>query len=182
MLFPNGNFLATGLMFASAIYRVLVPLHKLHLMECQGVLAYHINSGNYGETSLDGLNVIFVGGFKGNAWAGEATDAKMGFFFDERGNEKQREALQRIFMGKAGGFMAEFAKFFGDIRGIEFVPIRFEIAKDLAYWSAEIPGKVVARAEALTGPMTPQDEGTDPQPSWKRDWTWHSCNMGQSFG
>ena len=24
----------------------------------------------------------------------------------------------------------------------------------LSYWSAEIPGKVVARAEALTGPMT----------------------------
>ncbi len=64
------------------------------------MLAYHINSGNYGETPLDGLNVIFVGGFKGNVWAGEATDAKMGFFFDERGNEKQREALQRIFMGK----------------------------------------------------------------------------------
>ena len=25
----------------------------------------------------------------------------------------------------------------------------------MAYWSAEIPGKVVARGEALTGPMTP---------------------------
>ena len=64
--------------------------------ECQGVLAYHINSGQYGETPLDGLNVIFVGGFKGNVWAGEQKDAKMGFFFDERGNEKQREALQMI--------------------------------------------------------------------------------------
>jgi hypothetical protein len=26
---------------------------------------------------------------------------------------------------------------------------------DLGYWSAEIPGKVIAKAEALTGPMTP---------------------------
>ena len=60
-----------------------------------------------------------------------------------------------IFMGKAGGFAAEFAKVIGDILGIESVPIKFEIAKDLAYWNAEIPGKVVARAEALTGPMTP---------------------------
>ncbi len=50
--------------------------------ECQGVLAYHINNGNYGETPLDGLNVIFVGGFKGNAWAGEATDGRQyGFLF-----------------------------------------------------------------------------------------------------
>jgi hypothetical protein len=61
-----------------------------------------------------------------------------------------------IFMGKAGGFAAEFAKVIGDILGIEFAPIKFELARDLAYWSAEIPGKVVARAEALTGPMTPQ--------------------------
>lgn len=123
--------------------------------DCEGVLAYHINSGRYGDTQLDGLNVIMVGGFTGNIWAGEATDAKMGFFFDERANEKQREALKMIFMGRAGGFMAEIAKLFGETRGIEFVPIKFEVAKDLAYWSAEIPGKVVARTEALTGPMTP---------------------------
>jgi hypothetical protein len=119
------------------------------------VLAYHINSGHYGETPLNGLNVMMVGSFKGNAWAGEVKDAKGAFFFDERANEKQREALQMIFMGKAGGFIAELAKVFGDIRGVEFVPIKFELAKDLAYWSAEVPGKVVAKAEALTGPMTP---------------------------
>lgn len=123
--------------------------------DCEGLLAYHINHGRYGETPLDGLNVMMVGSFKGNIWAGEAKDVKMGFFFDERGNEKQREALQMIFMGKAGGFMGEFAKLFQKISGIEFVPIKFEVAKDLAYWSAEVQGKVVAKADALTGPMTP---------------------------
>ena len=60
-----------------------------------------------------------------------------------------------IFTGKAGGFMAELAKLIGEIRGLDFAPIKFEVAEDLAYWSAEIPGKVVAKAEALTGPMTP---------------------------
>jgi hypothetical protein len=30
-----------------------------------------------------------------------------------------------------------------------------EIADDLSYWSVEIPGKVLAKAEALTGPTTP---------------------------
>ena len=97
------------------------------------MLAYHINSGHYDETPLDGLNVIMVGGFKGNSWAGEAKDATAAFFFDERANEKQREALQKIFTGKAGGFAAEFAKVIGDILGIEFVAIKFKIAKDLAY-------------------------------------------------
>src|SRR5438105_7045019 len=51
--------------------------------------------------------------------------------------------------------MGNFAKLIGEVRGIEFVPISFTLADDLAYWRAEIPGKVVAAAEALTGPMTP---------------------------
>jgi hypothetical protein len=59
-------------------------------------------------------------------------------------------------MGRACGFLAEFAKMVGRNRGVEYAPIKFEIADDLAYWSAEIPGKVVAKAEALTGPMTPK--------------------------
>lgn len=122
--------------------------------DCEGVLAYHIKKGNYGETQLEGLNVMMIGGFKGNIWAGEGK-AKMAFFIDERGDAKQREALEMIFTGKAGGFMGEFAKLFEEIRGVEFAPIRLEIADDLAHWSAEIPGKVVAKAEALTGPMTP---------------------------
>jgi hypothetical protein len=41
------------------------------------------------------------------------------------------------------------------VRGMNFAPIKFEVADDLSYWSAEIPGKVVAKAEALGGPMTP---------------------------
>jgi hypothetical protein len=60
-----------------------------------------------------------------------------------------------IFSGKAGCFMAEFAKLVREVRATEYAPIKFEVAEDLSYWSAEIPGKVVAKAEALTGPMTP---------------------------
>lgn len=124
--------------------------------DCEGVLAYHIKNGNYGDTKLDGLNALLVGGFKGNIWAGQATDASMAYFFDERANKKQREALEALFLGRAGGFLAEFAKMVGKNRGVEYAPIKFEVADDLASWSAEIPGKVVAKAEALTGPMTPK--------------------------
>jgi hypothetical protein len=124
--------------------------------DCDGVLAYNIKNGNYGETTLDGLNVLGLGSFKGNIWAGDGTTKiNLGFFFDEKANEQQREALQMIFTGKAGGFMAELAKLIGEVRGIEYAPIKFEVADDLAYWSAEVPGKVLAKAEALTGPMTP---------------------------
>ena len=60
-----------------------------------------------------------------------------------------------IFGGQAGGWPGEFASLIGDVRGIEFAPITFEITDDLAYWAAEVPGKASARAEALTGPTTP---------------------------
>ena len=122
--------------------------------ECEGVLAYHLNNGMYGETPLNGLNVLALSYFKGNIWAGEAK-ASIAFFLDERADQKQRHALQMIFTGKAGGFMANFAKLIGEDRGMSFVPIKFEVAADLATWSATIPGKVTVAAEALTGPMTP---------------------------
>jgi hypothetical protein len=79
----------------------------------------------------------------------------LGLFFDERANDGQREALQAVFTGQAGGFMANLAKLVGEVRGIEYVPISFVVAEDLAYWRAEIPGKVKASAQALGGPMTP---------------------------
>ena len=123
--------------------------------DCEGVLAYHIKNGYYGdETSLDGLNVLALSYFKGNIWEGN-TKASIASYIDERADQQQRDALQMIFSGKAGSFMAEFAKLVGDDRGVNFAQIKFELADDLSYWSAEIPGKVLSKAEALSGPMTP---------------------------
>lgn len=122
--------------------------------DCEGVMAYHIREGQYGETSLDGLNVLILTYFKGNIWAGE-TKMDIALFFDERADEEQRKSLDMIFTGKAGGFMGKIANFIGEVRGLEYAPIKFELAEDLGYWSAEIPGKVIAKAEALTGPTTP---------------------------
>jgi hypothetical protein len=76
-------------------------------------------------------------------------------FFDEKANEEQREALHMIFSGKAGGFMAEFAALIKEVKQSEYAPINFEVADDISHWTAEVPGKVIAKAEALTGPMTP---------------------------
>jgi hypothetical protein len=120
---------------------------------CEGVLAWHIREGRFGDVVLDGLNVLAVSYFEGNIWSGQ-TKAVMGVFFDERADGRQRDALQIIFGGQAGGWPAGFADLVGEMRGVEFVPIAFELADDLAHWRAEIPGRVVARAEALSGPTT----------------------------
>jgi len=120
--------------------------------DCNGVLAWHIRAGNYGRISLGGMNILAVGAFEGNIW--EGAKATMGMFIDERADAPQREALQMIFGGRAGGWPGVFAKFIGEVRGIEYARIEFDVANDLASWRAEIPGSVLASAEALTGPTT----------------------------
>jgi hypothetical protein len=109
--------------------------------QCDGILAWHVREGNYGDVVLDGLNVVMVGSFQGNIWTGEATNSAAGFFMDERAHEQQREALQTIFGGQAGGWPAGFAQLMEEVRGIEFAPIDFEIADDLGHWRVEVPGK-----------------------------------------
>ena len=122
--------------------------------QCDGILAWHVREGRYGDVELDGLNVVAVGSFEGNVWAGEAKPA-MGFFIDERADERQREALQAIFGGEAGGWPGQFAETVGEMRGMERVPITMEVSGDLSRFSVEVPGRVNALAEALTGPTTP---------------------------
>jgi hypothetical protein len=120
--------------------------------DCEAILAWHVRRGAFGHVPLDGLNVIALGTFEGNLWAG--AKAIMAIFIDERASRPQREALQTIFSGSAGGWPARFAQNIGELRGIDFAPMEFEVSGDLAYWRAKIPGKVEAWAEALTGPTT----------------------------
>lgn len=123
---------------------------------CEGVLAYHIREGAYGDLRLDDLKIIAVAAFEGNLWTREA-DLSFGLFIDERADEGQREALQTVFSGGAGGWPATMAELMGDrCHGVDFVPIELEVADDLAHWRAEISGRVVAAAEALSGPTTPE--------------------------
>lgn len=120
---------------------------------CEGTLVWHIREGTYGDVALDDLNVLALGAFEGNPWEGD-TQASIGVFFDERADDAQREALEAIFTGQAGGWPATFAELIGEMRGVEFAPIEFEVSDDLESWSARIPGRVEARAEALDGPTT----------------------------
>jgi hypothetical protein len=110
---------------------------------CEGMLVWHIREGHFGGVRLDGFNLLALAAFEGNIWAG--AKARIGLFIDERADERQRQ----IFAGQAGGWPAGFAATIGEFRGVEFVPISFEIADDLGHWQAEIPGRVRGRAEAL---------------------------------
>ncbi|MDQ5869592.1 MAG: DUF1326 domain-containing protein [Thermoproteota archaeon] len=55
-------------MFVNAIYRDYAhTFTQTHTYgDCDAVLAYLIKNGQYGETTLDGLNVLALTDFKGN--------------------------------------------------------------------------------------------------------------------
>ena len=156
--------------------------------ECDGILVYHIRKGNYGDVPLAGLNVVALGYFKGNVW--EGAKVTMGIFLDERANPKQREALQMIFGGQAGGWPGQFAQNIAEVRGVEFAKIEVEIADDLARWRAAVPGKVEAMADALTGPTTPPGKrvqtinppGSEVGPGGVATWGTATVDRADSFG
>jgi len=158
--------------------------------DCEGILAWHIDEGNYGDVKLDGLNVVMVGSFEGNIWTGEAKNSVAGFFLDERADEAQRDALQAIWRGEAGGWPAGFADLIEDVRGTEVAPIEFEIADDLASWSVEVPGKARGSAEALAGPTTPEGArvqvhnppGAEVGPGQVATWGTATVDRADAFG
>ena len=121
--------------------------------DCLFTLVWQVHQGQYGNVRLDNLNVVAIGEVEGNQWVEDLVPSmKLLFYIDERANDSQRQALEQLFTGQAGGWPHEFSKLFSDIRGISYVPIEVVIDEDLSYWRAEIPGKVVAAVEALTGP------------------------------
>src|SRR2546427_4705102 len=87
----------------------------------QGLLAYHIEKGNFGELSLNNLNMVSVGKYgQGGLLAGHWV---IGYVFDEKANREQREALRKIFMGEAGGRFGMLRPLVAHVLGIEDAPI-----------------------------------------------------------
>ena len=102
---------------------------------CDLALVFHIDAGRYGETSLDGLNVVLAVHTPGPMGEGNWALAA---YIDERADETQTEALGLIFSGGAGGPMGAFAPLVGRQLGVKKAPIRYAI--DGKRRSVEIPG------------------------------------------
>lgn len=158
--------------------------------DCEGVLAWHIREGHYGDVRLDGLNVLMLGSWVGNVW-GEHSDAYAAVFLDERADDDQRAALQMIFGGQAGSWPAELIGMLApELRGMEYAPIEVEIADDLASWKARIPGRVESGAEALTGPTTAEGErvritglpGCETGPGQVATWGRATADRAEAYG
>lgn len=122
--------------------------------DCRFTFVWRVHEGTYRGLSLDGLGVVALGEFEGNAWGGGPPMVSLLLCIDAAATEAQRDALERIFTGQEGGWPAAFAGLVRELRGIEHSPITWDAPDDLAYWRAEIPGRLKVGAEALTGPTS----------------------------
>ena len=156
---------------------------------CEATLAWHVSDGRYGDIVLEDLNIMGVASFDGNVWD-NPDNFELGLFIDDRADAQQHRALVAIMTGKAGGFMADFSARIATDRSIESAPISFEIADDLAYWRAHIPGRIEAEGEALGGPSTPPGKrvqllnppGSEVGPGGPATWATATRNNVDAFG
>ena len=90
---------------------------------CEGLVAYRINHGRYGDLALDDLGLALALHWPKAIHEGNGTAI---IFFDERASLAQREALLNIVSGKAAGLPFEIlVTTFTKIVGPRFVPFEF---------------------------------------------------------
>jgi hypothetical protein len=89
---------------------------------CTVLVGWHIDQGQFEGIQLDGLNVGLVAHSPGHMLE---TKWKVALYLDEHASEEQRDALSRIYSGKAGGIMEHVAGFIGEVAGVRSVPIEY---------------------------------------------------------
>jgi hypothetical protein len=115
---------------------------------CDAALAFHIDQGSYGQTSLDGLNAVLVVSFPG---PGRMRDGNWtaAVYVDAAASESQQQALGAIYSGQAGGPMQMVFLLVSNFLGVKTAPIRYEIDSNARRLS--IPDILDIDIEAVTG-------------------------------
>ncbi|HZI80746.1 MAG TPA: DUF1326 domain-containing protein [Vicinamibacterales bacterium] len=118
---------------------------------CDAGLVFHVERGQYGSTTLDGLSFAVLLHTPGPMGQGNWT---VGVIVDERASAPQREALTSIASGQGGGPMAAVGPLVGRFAGTEAKPIKLEGTGMKR--AVSIPGVLDIAIEGIAGAK--QDE------------------------
>lgn len=122
---------------------------------CQAVIGIQIDTGRYGETSLDGLR--FAGVF---AWPGpiHLGNGQVQPIVDKRANDAQRNAILRIVSGQdtepGATIFNVFAATFATVHAPVFADIDLEIDVEKRRARLKVPGLIEQRGEPIVNPVT----------------------------
>jgi hypothetical protein len=109
-------------------------------------MVLHIEKGSLDGVDLSGVNLAEFYHSPSNFSAG---DLKMGLFVDSSASDKQAEAVEQIFSGKAGGPFAQFAPLISSWEGVKRAKITLKGGKKP---SASIEGVGEYSYEPALGP------------------------------
>ncbi|WP_366555433.1 DUF1326 domain-containing protein [Aquibaculum sediminis] len=90
---------------------------------CTGLVGWHIDEGEDGGVRLEDLNVALALHSPGRMTDG---NWRVALYLDDRADDQQRAALQRIFSGAAGGHPANLSPLIGEVTEVAPARIRFE--------------------------------------------------------
>jgi hypothetical protein len=113
---------------------------------CDVVVAVHVDSGRFGDTPLDGLNAILVVYTPGVMARGDWTVA---CYVDERARPAERQGLEAICSGQAGGPLGRFAPLITKRLPTQAVPITMAIEGKTR--RVEVPGIMDVAVEGIIG-------------------------------
>ncbi len=91
---------------------------------CEALVGYHVRQGRFGRTKLDGLDVIYAAAWPRAIHQGGGT---LRLYISESASAEQRDALVRIFSGRAKGSgpFELFAGTMSDVQEPVFTAIEF---------------------------------------------------------
>jgi hypothetical protein len=118
---------------------------------CEALVGYHIREGRSGRTKLGGLDVIYAAAWPKAIHQGGGT---LRLYISESASSEQRDALVRIFSGRAKG-SGPFELFAGTMATIEppvFTPIEFR--PDGRKSSFRVPNAVDVALAPFTNPVS----------------------------
>lgn len=116
---------------------------------CTVSLAWHIEEGRYGDIDLSGVDVgMLISTDEGVMFAPE-TEWDIVLLIDETADDDQREALEDIYSGRAGGIWAPVADTHVRSADVATVPISF--SRDGTDFSVEIGDAVEMDASGAVG-------------------------------
>jgi hypothetical protein len=113
---------------------------------CTALVAWHIDKGQFGQVSLNGLNAALIAHSPGHMLQ---TKWKVGLYLDDRASAEQQKALGAIFSGQAGGHLAALGPLIGEVMGVK--PVSIQYSADGKKRSLRIPKIADAEIEALEG-------------------------------
>jgi hypothetical protein len=116
--------------------------------KCEGGWTWHVDSGRYAETRLDGLNFSVYADWPGaiHEGGGRATA-----FLDERADEPQRDAITALVRGEAGGPWGIFVGTY-ELDGSR--PAPYEVVVEGERTFLRIGDVAELQVEPITNPVT----------------------------